>query len=261
MPLLRLLSLFFCLPGGFGPLRWTNSPPQVFMSHPLDRSHQPHVESSSSSKRCWEWPGHQGCSDQWRLGLHRHPPSCTATPPWTAQGCIIYTVYSAQGCIFCTGVYVYSAQGCIFCTHSPLHHPLNWRLPEHSHFFFTLCFFWVIFILIVIIIVDRIKWQALLAWVGDIPKAFRETVPHSQGPGQGPLGPAQPHSLGPAQTQPDNDDRDGHGHNHDVADCLPRDNHHQLKKQCSLQQGTKKSSHTITEKNDSVSRIGNSAWS
>ena len=102
--------------------------------------------------------GHHGCSDQWRLGLHRHPPSCTVCTSFnctgvyirhrvsflhtglysakrcnSAQGSIFCTgvyilyrgVYSSQGCIFCAGVYilgclffqgVYSAQGCIFCT-------------------------------------------------------------------------------------------------------------------------------------------------
>ena len=48
--------------------------------------------------------GHHGCSDQRRLGLHRHPPSWAG--PCTAP-----------------------------CSPSCTAHNLYWRLPEHSHFF------------------------------------------------------------------------------------------------------------------------------
>ena len=77
----------------------------------------------------------------------------------------------------------------------------------------------VFIILVECWIVDVIKWQGAIAWVCDIPKALRETVPHWEGR---------------AQTEPDNSDdgRDGHGHNHDAgANSPPRDNHHQLNKQ------------------------------
>ena len=105
--------------------------------------------------------GHHGCSDQRRLRLHRHTPSCTA-PHWTTRG--VYSaqwslfctgvyilhrcVHSTQGCVFHTGMYIlhrglYSAQGCIFCIRlcilrrgvysTPT--TFYWWLAEHLHFF------------------------------------------------------------------------------------------------------------------------------
>lgn len=61
--------------------------PRQLVNHTLDHRHQGGEVSS----------GHPGCSDQWRLGLHRHPLHHPLHPIQLHRG-----VYSAQGCLFST---------------------------------------------------------------------------------------------------------------------------------------------------------------